>query len=158
MLEQGGVYHHPIDAATDCKLDDLFARVADGPGDANVSLEIDGRLIPSRRIANGIIWFDAANLLTAPRGTADYIELAKRYQTVVLSGLQAFTASDPDRRRRFSWMIDEFYDRRVKLIISAAVAVGELLRSAGNSSEVLRTESRLIEMQSHRYLAEAHLL
>jgi cell division protein ZapE len=157
VLEHGGVYHHPLGEVTQQRLAELFMRVADGHGDANVSLEVDGRLIPSHRIATGIIWFDAEVLLSAPRGTADYIELAKRYHTVILSGLEPFTASDPDRRKRFTWLVDEFYDRRVKLIISASVPVAELLPVARDSSEVQRTESRLIQMQTHQYLSEPHL-
>ncbi len=157
MLEQGGVFHYPLTDSGERKLDELFSRIADGPGDARVTLEIDGRLVRSRKVAKGIVWFDAAELLLGPRGTADYIELAKRYHTVVIANLLPFSMDDQDRRRRFSWLIDEFYDRRVKLILSAATTVPELFGAAGDSSEVQRTESRLIEMQSHSYLAEAHL-
>lgn len=105
-------------------------------------------------------------LLARKRAKADYIELARRYHTVLVSGVPRFTVDDEDKLRRFVWLVDEFYDRRVKLLLSAAAALPELFRSAGsadlfqrslNESLVERLVSRLTEMQAREYLTQPHL-
>ena len=101
-------------------------------------------------------WFDFGELCDGPRAKADYIELARRYHTVLLSGVPRFTAAATDRLRRFVWLVDEFYDRAVKLIIAAERPITELYRGAKLTFEFERTQSRLIEMQSQEYLAREH--
>ena len=93
-------------------------------------LEIEGRTIRVRQHARGVAWFDFSELCGGPRGKADYIELARRYHTVLLSDIPRFMPADADMLRRFVWLVDEFYDRRVKLIISAAAPAAELLGAA----------------------------
>src|SRR5581483_7936604 len=93
--------------------------------------EIEGRMIRVKCEARGVAWFDFAELCETPRGKADYIELARRYHTVLVSGVPRFHAGNSDALRRFVWMIDEFYDRRVKLIVSAAAPAEELIAVAG---------------------------
>jgi cell division protein ZapE len=126
------------------------------PGESP-ALEIEGRIIQARRIADGVAWFDFDALCDGPRGKPDYIELAHRYQTIFLSGVPRFTARDRDKRRRFVWMIDEFYDRRVKLIASAAAPPAELYPEGMAAGDFGRTASRLMEMQTREYLAKPHL-
>ena len=163
-LERAGVYHTDSDA--DARLRQAFdAMVGHEPGDGG-ELEIEGRMIRVRREAAGVAWFDFHALCDGPRGKADYIELARRYHTVLLAGVPQFTAADADRLRRFVWLIDEFYDRRVKLVVAAAVPLAELVAEtdshdrfqAGlNASLKERLVSRLTEMQSRDYLSEPHL-
>jgi cell division protein ZapE len=104
-----------------------------------------------------VAWFGFGALCEGPRAQADYIELARRFHTVFISAVPVFGAGDNDRRRRFSWLIDEFYDRRVKLVLTAQAALPQLFAGAKGGPEVDRTLSRLVEMQTRRYLSEPHL-
>ncbi len=96
-----------------------FPRRGGGGGNSQDRIEIEGRQILARRVAPGTIWFDFAELCEGPRGTADYIELARRYHTVLVAGVPQFRSDQVESLRRFTWLVDEFYDRQVKLILSA---------------------------------------
>jgi len=162
-LEKAGTYHVGADA--DRHLDEGFTHISSGAED-NAPLDIEDRLIKVRRQAPGIAWFDFEELCAGPRGKPDYIELARRYHTVLISAVPCFTPDDGDMLRRFVWLVDEFYDRRVKLMLGAAVAVDDLVAAATdsdgfqahlNASLKERLASRLTEMQTHQYLAQPHL-
>ena len=162
-LEKAGTYHLGADA--DRHLDEGFTHISSGAED-NAPLEIEDRLIRVRRQAPGIVWFDFEELCAGPRGKPDYIELARRYHTVLISAVPCFTPDDGNILRRFVWLVDEFYDRRVKLMLGAAVPVDDLVAAAAdsdgfqahlNASLKERLASRLTEMQTHQYLAQPHL-
>jgi cell division protein ZapE len=157
VLEKGGVFHFPADASAEAAMKNSFEAIAGATGSRNVVLDIEGRSIKALRVGPGIAWFAFDQLCDGPRGQADYIELSRRYHTVLISAVKRIGAADADRRRRFTWLVDEFYDRRVKLIMSADTPVSGLLEAAPGEVEVQRTVSRLVEMQTHRYLSEAHL-
>ncbi len=154
-LERAGVYHSGPDA--DAHLEQAFMAIARHESIDSSTLEIEGRFIQARQLARGVAWFDFRELCDGPRGKADYIELARRYHTVLLSGIPQFEIDEADIVRRFTWLIDEFYDRRVKLIVSAAAPPGELYAWAEGGDQFERTISRLIEMQTRGYLSEPHL-
>ena len=111
----------------------------------------------ARRVAGGVAWFEFSELCQKPRGQPDFIEISRRFHTVLLSGIPCLGIHDRDAARRLAWLVDEFYDRRVKLIVSAEAPVEQLLDQATLGLDLERTISRLIEMQSHQYLARAHL-
>ena len=164
-LEKAGVYHVESDA--DRALERAFTNIARHESEDSGEIEVEGRVIRVRRQARGVAWFDFSELCDGPRGKADYIELARRYHTVLISDVPRFTASDADILRRFVWLIDEFYDRRVKLILSAQVPAADLVvqRTDGgdkfqanlNASLKERLVSRLTEMQTRDYLSQPHL-
>jgi len=163
-LERAGIYH--VEADADARLEQAFIGVARHETADSNSLEIEGRMIKVRREARGVAWFDFHELCDGPRAKADYIELARRYHTVLLSGVPRFAAGDADKLRRFVWLIDEFYDRRVKLIIAAAARASELIEAAEsgdrfqanlNASLKDRLVSRLTEMETRDYLTQPHL-
>ena len=154
-LERAGVYHIGGDA--DARLEQAFIGIARHESADTSALEIEGRIIHARRHARGVAWFDFRELCDGPRGKADYIELSRRYHTVLLSGVPEFNIDEADIVRRFTWLIDEFYDRRVKLIVSAAAPPAELYAWAEGGDQFERTISRLIEMQTRDYLSEPHL-
>ena len=163
-LEKAGVYHTGADA--DVRMRDEFIAIARHDISEAGELEIEGRSVPVRRHARDVAWFDFNALCDGPRGKPDYIELSKRYHTVMVSHVPQFSAGMADKLRRFVWMIDEFYDRRVKLIISAPAAADALIVEADqadafqanlNASLKDRLVSRLTEMQSHDYLAQPHM-
>jgi len=155
-LSRAGVYFTPPDAAAEAALDACFEHIAPGSRRLEPQIEINGRGIAVRRRADGVIWFDFAALCEGPRSVADYIELAQSFNTVLISTVPRFDALRDDAARRFINLVDEFYDRGVNLVVSAAVPIGELYAGDRLRGEFARTESRLIEMQSRDYLARAH--
>jgi len=156
VLKQAEIYHSPLDDNTMRNLLKSFERIAPEPGTVDQAIEIHGREIPFRRRADGIAWFDFAALCAGPRSQDDYIELARSFQSVIVSGLPVLDHRKDDEARRFIALVDEFYDRRVNLIIAAAAPIDRLYTGQRLKREFERTISRLSEMQSHEYLATAH--
>jgi len=154
-LEQAPVYHVPADAAADAALARTFEAVASGP-DEDPRLAIEGRTIVARRRAGGAAWFDFAALCAGPRSQRDYLELAREFAVIVVSGVPRMDAGMADQARRFTWLVDILYDHHVKLVLSAAVAAESLYVEGPNAQEFPRTVSRLVEMRSHDYMALAH--
>ncbi|HQR48990.1 MAG TPA: AFG1/ZapE family ATPase, partial [Steroidobacteraceae bacterium] len=103
-----------------------------------------------------VAWFDFAELCEGPRGTADYVEIARGFHTVFVSGVPVFDSARDNEARRFIALVDEFYDRSVKLVLAAAAMPDALYRGERLAFEFDRTRSRLAEMQTHAYLARAH--
>jgi cell division protein ZapE len=155
-LEQAGIYHTPLDNEAERALHEIFLKLAGGEGQENVGLHVEGRTVRVRRHAASVAWFDFGELCAGPRSKADYIELAKRFHTIVLSGVQPFDQHSLAQARRFLWMLDEFYDRRVKLILSATAPLAQLGPADLLDGEFQRALSRLAEMQTQAYLAQAH--
>jgi cell division protein ZapE len=156
LLRRAGTFLTPAGEAADATLDRYFRDIASGTLENRASIEIAGRVIRTRKRAKGIAWFDFAELCGGPRSAVDYIEIARRFQTVIVSGVPVLTAEDENAARRFISLIDEFYDRRVKLILSAAENIESIYRGNKLSFEFQRTLSRLLEMQSPDYLHAAH--
>ena len=154
-LERVAVYLIPADSQADYQMAQSFRRIAGGPGEAG-KIEVLGRELPVIRMAPGVVWFDFATLCGGPRSQNDYLELAREHHTLLLSDTPKMTREMASEARRFTWLIDVLYDHRVKLIMSAAVPPPDLYREGANANEFVRTVSRLIEMRSHEYLAEAH--
>ncbi|MDH4190818.1 MAG: cell division protein ZapE, partial [Betaproteobacteria bacterium] len=151
-LEGLKVYHAPLGPASERELARIFDEVADVEAEHH-PLDVEGRRIPYRKRAGGLVWFDFSVLCGGPRSYADYVDLTKRFHTVLLSGVPRMSPKNADAARRFTWLVDVFYDARVKLAVSAEAAPNELYVEGANSAEFARTESRLIEMQSREYLA-----
>lgn len=157
MLERVRAYHFPLDEAAEASLIAAFSNLASGEAASHVPLEIEGRWIAALRTAPGVVWFEFQTICGAPRGQADYIEIARRFHTVLISGIPKMTPEQAAEARRFTWLVDEFYDRRVKLIVSAQVPPQELYLGGPHADEFDRTISRLTEMQTRQYLAQPHL-
>lgn len=156
VLERADVYQTPSGPAADERLAAFFDDIAPDEGDHGGSLTLLGRRIDYRRAADGVIWFDFMQICDGPRSQDDYIELSRLYQTVLISNVPRFDYTLENQARRFIALVDEFYDRRVKLILSAAASIAEIYRGERLRHDILRTQSRLQEMQSHDYLAAAH--
>jgi cell division protein ZapE len=150
-LEHVQVYHRPLGEAADEALRQAFEAVAEMEDESPV-LHIEAREIRARRLAGGVVWFSFATLCGGPRSQNDYLEIASRFHTVVLSGVPQMGAAQANEARRFTWLVDVLYDHRVKLILSAAVAPEELYTVGALAHEFHRTVSRLLEMQSREYL------
>jgi cell division protein ZapE len=155
QLEHAACYYTPLSEAVDAELSALFERMQPGL-DEDPRLTIEARTLKARRRAGSLVWFDFATLCESPRSQLDYLELARRFAVVILSGVPRLTPDMGDAARRFTWLVDVFYDHRVKLLLSAAVPADELYREGPNSQEFPRTVSRLIEMRTHEYMALPH--
>lgn len=150
-------YHIPAGSAANTSLDAQFERLAGGRASNENAIEILGRKISTRRQADNTVWFDFDVLCKGRRAAADYSEIARQFQTVMLSGIPLLSDSDNSATRRFINLIDELYDRRVKLFCSAEAEPDELYSGRRLQFEFERTVSRLHEMSSKNYLAEPHL-
>ena len=154
-LETLEIYLVPHNAAAERKLEEDFVRLAGGPGEIG-TVEILERSLAVVRKAPGVIWFDFATLCKGARSQNDYLEIAREHHTLVLSNVPKMLSGNAAEARRFTWLIDVLYDHRVKLIVSAEVPAHELYTEGQNAHEFVRTVSRLIEMRTRPYLAEAH--
>jgi len=156
-LENAEIYHVPLDASADSVLDDYFRQaVAAGEVSTEVTVEINQRPINAVKLSESVVWFQFDALCMTNRSTDDYIEIARRFDTVLVANIPQMDVSNTDVARRFINMIDEFYDRKVKLVVTAAALPEDLYEGTRLSFEFERTASRLREMQSVDYLASKH--
>ena len=164
LLDSLGVYYTPIDDMADVQLATFFEAMTKATYAENGGIEVGGRSIAFHRRAKGVIWFDFAELFEKPRSQVDYLEIASAYHTVLISGVKRMSPAQIDVVRRFTWLVDVFYDQRVKLVLSAAAEPEDLVSPAVEDSgpermvvrEFGRTASRLREMQSKDYFSRKH--
>ena len=154
-LEQVELYHTPLGPEADAAMNEAFTRLASG-GDEDPVLHIEAREIKARRRAGGVVWFDFKQLCGGPRSQNDYLEIASQFHTLLLSDVPHMPVRMASEARRFTWLVDVLYDRRVKFILSAEVAPELLYTEGPLAHEFPRTVSRLNEMQSAEYLALPH--
>jgi len=157
FLDNAQTYFTPLGAAAGLGLAYNFSNVATEPGRVGVILEIEGRNVPTVRHADGVVWFDFNVICGEQRSQNDYLEIARCFHTVLIADVPVLNSHCDDQGRRLVHLVDVFYDRNVKLIVSAAANPDQLYQGRRLTQEFLRTTSRLIEMQSHDYLARAHL-
>lgn len=150
-LEQIELYHFPWGAQADLAMTKSFSMLAESQ-DEDPVLHIEAREIRARRKAGGVVWFDFKTLCGGPRSQNDYLEIATQFHTVMLSDVPYMPPRMASEARRFTWLVDVLYDRRVKLIMSAEVQPEALYTEGPLSHEFPRTVSRLSEMQSVEYL------
>jgi cell division protein ZapE len=151
-MEQVKLYHTPLGAEADARMDEAFTRLAESH-DEDPVLHIEARDIRARRKAGGVVWFDFKTLCGGPRSQNDYLEIATQFHTVMLSDVPQMFVRNASEARRFTWLVDVLYDRRVKLIMSAQVPPEALYTEGPLAHEFPRTISRLNEMQSAEFLA-----
>lgn len=151
-IDQLQLYHTPLGSDADTAMSDAFEGLAAEP-DQDPVLHIESRLIQAKRRAGEVAWFDFKSLCGGPRSQNDYLELASQFHTVLLSDVPQMTPVMAAEARRFTWLVDVLYDRRVNLIMSAEVAVEQLYTEGQMVNEFARTVSRIKEMQTSEFLA-----
>ena len=158
LLEQAELYHCPLDESADISLNQSFENLSPDLDEVVEceQIEINGRNILSRRCCEDVVWFEFDQICLGARSQNDYIELAKLYHAVIISNVPQMGRESDDAARRFINLVDEFYDSGVKLILSAAVPIFEIYTQGSLEFQIERTKSRLLEMQSHEYLAREH--
>ncbi len=154
-MEKVKLYHTPLGSQADDEMNEAFTRLAESR-DEDPVLHIESRDIRARRKAGGVVWFDFRTLCGGPRSQNDYLEIATQFHTVLLSDVPHMPVRMASEARRFTWLVDVLYDRRVKLIMSAAVPPEALYTQGPLAHEFPRTVSRLNEMQSAAFLALEH--
>ena len=153
-LEQARLYHTPLGRDADAQMTQTFEQLAE-VRDEDPMLHIEARQIPARRKAGGVVWFDFKTLCGGPRSQNDYLEIATQFHTVLLSDVPHMPVRMASEARRFTWLVDVLYDRRVKLIVSAEVPPDQLYTEGPLLHEFPRTVSRLTEMRSKEFLGLA---
>ena len=148
------LYHTPLGAEADAAMSETFERLAE-MRDESPLLHIEQRELHAVRRAGGVVWFDFRTLCGGPRSQNDYLELASQFHTLLLSNVPEMPPRLASEARRFTWLVDVLYDRRVKLVLSAAVPPERLYTEGPLAHEFPRTVSRLVEMQSSEFLAQA---
>ena len=156
-LKKAEIFHFPLDEQAQVNLDHYFAALARDSGRRDVDVDINNRVIPSQAEGDGVVMFTFDSLCNTPRSQADYMEISRCYNTVLVSGVRQMEERHDDIARRFIAMVDEFYERNVKLILSAEVSPEALYVNGRLTFEFKRCLSRLIEMQSEDYLKLQHL-
>jgi cell division protein ZapE len=156
-LTQMALYHQPDDAHADEQMSATFKTLAPEPRISAATITLNERELLTEQMADGVIWFSFKTLCEGPRSVSDYIELAQTHHTVLISHVPALGVDGDDPARRFVHLVDAFYDRNIKLVISAAAPITTLYQGQKLRFEFERTCSRLLEMQSEEYLARPHL-
>jgi len=151
-LEMVQLYHTPLGPEAEAAMQEAFNRLAESKDESPV-LHIEAREIQALRRAGGVVWFDFRTLCGGPRSQNDYLEIASQFHTVLLSNVPYMPVNMASPARRFTWLVDVLYDRRVKLILSAAVPPEQLYTEGPLAHEFPRTVSRLNEMQSQEFLS-----
>ncbi|WP_172144114.1 MULTISPECIES: cell division protein ZapE [Pseudomonas] len=157
-LEQAELFHWPLDAAAEASLEKSFRSLLPEHCvvQENEALMVENRSLTARKVGDDVAWFDFRELCDGPRSQNDYIELGKIFHAVLLANVEQMGVAKEDMARRFINLVDEFYDRNVKLIISAEVELKDLYSGGRLNFEFQRTLSRLLEMQSHEFLSRPH--
>ncbi len=156
QLQQAPTYLDSKASDTGAQLKQRFAGLAGGSAGGPTTLSVENRHIKAQATGAGMVWFEFRDICEGPRSQNDYIELARLYHTMFISNVPEFTRSNDNAARRFIMLIDEFYDRNVNVVVSAAAPPGSLYHGERLQLEFLRVASRLIEMQTQQYLAGQH--
>ena len=156
-LEQAELFHFPLDKKADENLNHYFQQLATETGQMGKVITINNRSLATVQESDGVVHFEFSTLCESARSQGDYMELSRLYHTVLLANVTQMGVDNDDSTRRFIALVDEFYERHVKLIISAEVALEELYVDGRLTFEFKRCLSRLQEMQSYSYLASEHL-
>jgi len=163
MLEDVKVYHTPLGGHAERALMENFRLIAEVEEEFQ-ELDVEGRVIPYRHRAGGVVWFEFPVICGWGRSQHDYLDLSRRFHTVIVSGVPRMGLALAEEARRFTLMVDVFYDNGIKLIVSAEAAPEKLLRVEEDPADARlramvfefdRTASRLVEMQSKAYLSAA---
>ena len=141
FFDHAEIYHSPLDDNANAILEDDFIHVCPDKGDEASILEIEDREIETVRCGDGVVWFDFKAICAGPRGVADYIEIARQYQTVLIANIPVMNDNDNDVAKRLIILVDEFYDRNVKLIITAEAAPAKLYQGKRLAESFKRTQS-----------------
>lgn len=155
-LERHPTWYVPASAQNERLLTNEFDALCPDQPIMTEKLTVRGRQLPIKRRSGSLLWADFADLCEGPRSVSDYIDLAYRFSTLIVSNIPAMDDEHNNAARRFIHLVDECYDRAVKLIASADAPIEQLYTGKRLEGPFQRTISRLVEMQSKEYLSLPH--
>ena len=157
-LQRADLYYFPLNETAEAALEATFVKLSNPNSvvQTNIELQVENRAVKAMKIAGEIVWFEFRDLCEGPRSQNDYIQIAKEFKSVIISSIPILGANNDNAARRFIHLVDEFYDRNVKLVVSAETSIEKLYSGVRLGTEFQRTVSRLIEMQSEEFLARPH--
>lgn len=158
VLQQAELYKHPLTKENHHWLANRFTSLSNNQKISKEPIEINGRQIKINARTETVLYCEFRQLCMEPRSAGDFIELANNFSTVLIDSVPALGDDFRDPARRFIYLVDEFYDRRVKLLVRAEQSIMELYQGEKLAFEIERTRSRLLEMQSEDYLKLEHRL
>lgn len=158
VLQQAELYVSPLTKENLHWLANRFTALSNNQHISQEPIVINGREIPIKGRTENTLYVDFRSLCMQPRSASDFIEIANRFSTVLVDDVPVLNDVISDPTRRFIYLVDEFYDRRVKLLIRAEQSILALYQGEKLAFEIERTRSRLLEMQSEEYLKEEHRL
>lgn len=158
VLQQAELYEYPLTKENHHWLANRFATLSNNQKISKEPIEINGREIKINARTETMLYCEFRHLCMEARSAGDFIEIASKFATVLIDSVPALTDDLRDPTRRFIYLVDEFYDRRVKLLVRAEQPILELYQGEKLAFEIERTRSRLLEMQSENYLKLEHKL
>ncbi|MFU8927349.1 cell division protein ZapE [Acinetobacter puyangensis] len=158
LLKQSQLFKSPLNRENEAWIEERFDTLTSTQSVIRESILINQRIVATRAHTEDVLWCDFSELCLKPRSPADFIEIANTYNTVLVSSVPHLTDQLSDGTRRFIYLVDEFYDRRVKLILTSEDSILHLYQGEKLAFEIERTRSRLLEMQSEEYLNTEHRL
>lgn len=156
-LTQAHLYLTPLDEQTRQAMDQMFVKLAGKKGEAAPVLQINHRPLQVIHAVDGVLAVDFHTLCEEARSQLDYIALSRLYHSVILYNVRVMGPLKENTARRFLALVDEFYERHVKLVIAAEASMFEIYQGERLKFEYQRCLSRLQEMQSEEYLKLPHL-
>lgn len=151
------VYFTPLGKESEMFISGIFSKLTNNANPESSELMVQGRKLEVKKMYGDVAQFSFSELCEKPLGASDYIEIAREFSTLLLSDIPQMGKEKRNEAKRFVTLIDELYEHKVKLICSAEVSPQELYKDGDGAFEFERTVSRLIEMQSEKYLKEAHI-
>lgn len=156
QMERDPIFMVADETASEERMDSLFRRLTAGTEEDAHSIKVRQTKIPVKRVSREVVWFDFKVLCGGHHDQSDYLEIARRYPTLFVSGVPKMSAENGAEARRFTWLIDVLYDNHVKLVASFAAPPEALYGAERHDSEAQRIASRLTEMQTRQYLELPH--
>ena len=156
VLRQAQLFKHPLNDEVGSWMTERFQALTHTQTLSNTPIMINNRVVETLGHTEDVLWCEFSELCFKPRSPADFIEIANIYNTVLVSNIPYLTDFLSEGTRRFIYLVDEFYDRGVKLILTSEDSIIELYEGERLAFEIERTRSRLLEMQSDDYLHSEH--
>lgn len=156
VLKQAQLFKSPLSNEVQNWMSERFSALTHTQAHSQEPIVINNRIVETLGHTEDVLWCEFSELCFKPRSPADFIEIANIYNTVLVSNVPHLTDFLSEGTRRFIYLVDEFYDRGVKLLLTSQDSIIDIYQGEKLAFEIERTRSRLLEMQSDEYLHSEH--
>ncbi|UGQ28308.1 cell division protein ZapE [Acinetobacter calcoaceticus] len=156
VLKQAQLFKSPLSNEAQNWMSERFSALTHTQAHSQEPIVINNRIVETLGHTEDVLWCEFSELCFKPRSPADFIEIANIYNTVLVSNVPHLTDFLSEGTRRFIYLVDEFYDRGVKLLLTSQDSIIDIYQGEKLAFEIERTRSRLLEMQSDEYLHSEH--